>query len=136
MSGEEPWPRPHLRQYQKDMMHEMALDDDRRWESASPSSRGTAGAPGPLMHASVILDRLRIDASSIPDDGSNTFRGRVWDISLRSSGDSEDGFILMAYFDFATAARLLESRCGKAGTLASDDVRYYLTIVEEGRRIT
>jgi len=103
-----------------------------RWGSGSPSSPGTAGAPGPLMTASGWTDPRQVVVCTTPEDGSNTYQGRVWDISLRSSGGPEDGFILMAYFDSETAARLLESRYGRDGALASDAVRYSLTIVSEG----
>ena len=107
------------------MAHRILED---RWGVGCPNSSGTAGAPGRLTRVSEILGPVPVDVSITPDAGWNTFQGHVWDISLRSSEGPEDGFILMAYFDFETASRLLESRSGKDGMIASDGVRYLLTI--------
>jgi len=108
----------------------------RRWVAGSQNFHGTAGAPGRLTHVSEILGPVPIDVSITPAVGLSKFQGRVWDISLRSSEGPGDGFILMAYFDFETASRLLASRCGKDGMIASDAVRYSLTIVREAPRTT
>jgi len=111
-------------------------DFDGSLESGSMPSSGVAGARGRLTRVSETLARRRIGAFTTLDGGLNSFQGRVWDISLRSSGGPEDGFTLMAFFDSETAARLLASRCGKDGILATDAVRYSLTITEEERRST
>jgi len=107
------------------------LASDDPWASGSPNSSGTVGAPGPSMSDSETQDPPRSDVSSTPEDGSNTYQGRISGISLRSRGDVADGFTLTVSFDWRTGQRLVESLSGDRGIRGTDGAEYSLTIVRE-----
>ena len=83
--------------------------------TGSQSSSGTAGARGRSTSDSDQPVRVQIDVSTTPDDGSNTYQGRLAGISLPWSGVLVDGFTLMVFFDYRTRQRLQESLSGRRG---------------------
>jgi len=105
-------------------------------ESGSPDSHGIAGARGPLMSASGWTDPRQVVVCTTPDDGLNTFQGRLTGILSRWSGDGVGECTLMASFDFQTFRRLNESLSGPLGNLDMDGALCSLTIVREGPRTT
>jgi len=99
--------------------------------AGSPNSRGTAGAPGRLTHVSEILDPALTDVSTTPEDGSNTFQGRLSAILSQWSGEEEGEFTLMVSFDLETYRRLSDRASGDHGAFFMADVEYSVTIVRE-----
>jgi len=96
------------------------------------SSNGTAGAPGPSTPALGTLGRLRIDASSIPDNGLNTYQGRLQHISLLSRQDGEAVYMLTVCLDSKTDGRLKENLSGSLGNADMDDVESFpMTVTVE-----
>jgi len=93
------------------------------------NSRGTAGAPGRLTHVSETLDPALTDVSSTPDDGLNTFQGRVLGISSVLREEQGVVYTVMVCFDLKTASRLKESRCTEPGKAGSEGVASFHMIV-------
>jgi len=90
-------------------------------------SLGIVGVRGPLMSDSDQLARARIDVSTTPEDGLNTFQGRLVDISSPWSAERVGEFTLTVSFDSRTHRRLLESLYGDPGLLDMDGVECLLT---------
>jgi len=103
----------------------MEGDSDGSWEPGSVRSSGIAGAPGPLMNAMGWTDPRQIVVCTTPDDGLNTFQGRLQGISLLSREEPEGGYILTVYFDSETATRLRESLSGKVGRYGTVDAESF-----------
>ena len=100
-----------------------------RWGNGCPGSNGTAGAPGRLTHVMETLDPLQIDAFTTPEDGLNTYQGRITAISLPSSGDEGDEYTLTVSFDHQTSLRLRGRAFGHPGSRDTEGAGYSLTIV-------
>jgi len=78
------------------------------------------------------LGRLRIDASSIPDNGLNTYQGRLQHISLLSRQDGEAVYMLTVCLDSKTDGRLKENLSGSLGNADMDDVESFpMTVTVE-----
>jgi len=107
-----------------------------RWGYGSPSSPGTAGAPGRLTHVSEILDRDLTDVSITPDNGLNTFQGRAWLTSWQWRAVRGGVFTLTVSLDSETALRLDENRSTAAGYCASEEIVFSLTMVREAQPTT
>jgi len=102
----------------------------------SRTSSGTAGAHGRLTRVSEILDPHQNDASTTPDDGSNTFQGQAWLTSWQSREVQGGVFTLTASFDSRTATRLQESLSGPDGEIVTGEPAFSLTIVRGERPST
>ena len=100
-------------------------------ETGSKPLSGTAGVPGRLTHVSETLALLRSVASSTPEDGLNTFQGRLQGISSRLNAGPEEGYILTVYFDSQTSQRLRESLSGFLGNSGTVPVGSSITMVLE-----
>jgi len=103
-----------------------------RWEAGSGNSRGTVGAPGPLINGLDTQGRLLIVVSSTLEIGSTDYLGRGWAILSPSSEGREGACILMASFDSETASSLnehLSSKAGSPGTVETASFR--MTMREE-----
>lgn len=101
------------------------------WENGYQPSNGIVGVRGPLTNDSDHPVRVRIDVSTIPEDSLKIYRGRLQAISLLSSGDLEEGFILTVFCDLKTSSRLKESLCGmdgKPGTAGTESCRMTVTL--------
>ena len=100
--------------------------------NGSTDSSGTAGARGRLTHVSEILDLLPTDASSTPVIGSNTYQGRLTDISWRSRGAGGEEFTATVSFDYRTASRLRERVYGDRGWDGTVDLESFpMTVILE-----
>ena len=100
-------------------------------ERGSTDSSGTVGARGRLTHVSGRRAPRRIGASIIPEGGSNTFQGRLTDITCVWSEERGTEYIVTASFDSRTGSRLKEKVCGNRGNDVMDDAEYSLTIIQE-----
>lgn len=100
-------------------------------ETGSPDSLGIAGAHGPSMSDSDQPVPVLTGVSSIPDDGWNTFQGRLVDISSPWSAEREGEFTLTVYFDSQTHRRLVVNLYGDRGKFGMDGAAFLLMMKEE-----
>jgi len=104
----------------------------RHWGDGSRNSHGTVGALGRLTHVSETLALAPTAASTTPEDGWNTFQGRLLDISSPLRGEREDAFTLTVCFDSRTLRRLNGRVFGHLGRLVTDGAQCSVTIeIEE-----
>lgn len=101
----------------------------------SQPSLGIAGALGPSTLVSELLDLAQRGVSTTPDDGLNTFPGRLLTISSPWSAEREGEFILTVFFDSLTLRRLVESLYGDPGRSGMEDAEFSLTM-KRGERPT
>jgi len=119
-----------LQKQQRNLLVE--LDRQRRSNNGSANSPGTAGAPGRSTHVSELTAQALTGVSITPDDGLNTFQGRLLAILSRSSEGPEVEFILTASFDSKTAGRLSGGVSGLLGKIVTEGVPCSLMIqIEE-----
>jgi len=88
----------------------------RHSEHGSQPFLGIAGVHGPSIVALDPWGLPQIGVSTTPDDGLNSFQGRLVDISSPWSAEREGEFTLMVFFDSQTHRRLVESLYGEVGS--------------------